>query len=151
MPLRENPSESRLSLPPVSESAASPANDIYPGSLRTRHVSLSTQPGEFLRMSPSTPPVPECLTRKPHPGALRVRRVSRGHPRRELPRMHPSPPRVPSGRAERPLPGTLRVRPTPETPTPSDHPGALGEHATCPREMILFFSRIKIHRKAMQL
>src|SRR5438105_8653553 len=62
--------------------------------------------------------------------------------------------------AERPLPGTSRVRRAPRDPTPrdppgyvpsvprardptaSDHPGALGEHATCPREVILFFSRI---------
>src|SRR5438132_6978652 len=35
---------------------------------------------------PSSPPVPECLDRKPHPGALRASHVSRGPSRREFPR-----------------------------------------------------------------
>src|SRR5207237_6062437 len=96
-------------------------------------------PGDFLQMSPSTPPDPECLTRKPHPGALRVRRVSRGHSRRELPRMLPSPPRVPRGQAPRAPPGSSPSGPCPESPLPgalrvgqpeSPLPRALREYAT---------------------
>src|SRR6266540_4055064 len=51
-------------------------------------------------MSPSTPPVSECLTRKPHPGALRVRRAPRTPPG--------SSPSAPA--REPPTPGTRRVR-----------------------------------------
>src|SRR5438128_12410005 len=102
-------------------------------------------------MPPSTPPVPECLTCKPHPEVLRARHLSPSTPPGDLPRMRPSPPRVPSGRAERPLPGTLRVRRAPETPHREITPEHSASTPRVPGSDSFFFSRIKIHRKAMQL
>src|SRR5438105_7962951 len=68
-------------------------------------------------MPPSTPPVPECLTRKPHPEVLRARHLSPSTPPGDLPRMLPSPPRVPRGRGERAPPGSSPSGPRPESPS----------------------------------
>src|SRR5438105_12145213 len=92
-------------------------------------------------MSLSSPPVPECLTRKTHLGALRARHVSRGHSRREFPRIHPSPPRVPRGRAERTPPGYFPSAPRAQEPTPRNHP----RHSTSTPRVpgsVFFFRRI---------
>src|SRR6266511_4216075 len=87
-------------------------------------------------MPPSMPPVPECLTRKPHPEALRARHLSPSTPAGRPPRMLPSPPRVRRGRAERVPPGSSPSAPARE-PHTERLPRALGEHATCPRERLL--------------
>src|SRR6266508_57151 len=91
---------------------------------------------DFLRMSPRMPPVPECLTRKPHPEALRVRHVfpstqpgelpgcSRaGHVSRVAEPREPLPGALRVSRAPRTPPGTLRVPPArePRTERPPGH------------------------------
>src|SRR6266511_4364442 len=102
-------------------------------------------------MPPSMPPVPECLTRKPHPEALRARHLSSS---------------TPAGRPppDAPEPATCPAWPSPESPSrelsewaePREPPHRVitPEHsASVPRVpgSDSFFSRIKIHRKAMQL
>src|SRR6266511_4390781 len=99
--------------PEAPECAASPANDIYPESPRVRRVSRVPQPGEFLRKSPSLPPVPECRSRKPTPDAPGCATCPPPRdPSRELPKC--AAPRETPHRET--LPDTFRVRRAPETP-----------------------------------
>src|SRR5437762_7181004 len=121
-------------------------------------------------MPPSMPPVPECLTRKPHPKVLRARHLSPSTPSGRTPGCSRA--RHVSSVAEprEPLPGALRVGRAPRTP-PGSSPSAparephterlsraLGEHATCPWERLLssrnlentqkIFRTLEMHHKS---
>src|SRR5438132_11511030 len=107
-PARKPPFRNLLSNPPLSDLASESdtcpeypyigPSRKHPSAPRVQRVILPPEASECdtcpeypsrenpSGCRPSSPPVPECLNRKPHPGALRASHVSRGPSRREFPR-----------------------------------------------------------------